>query len=313
MEGIKNFETFYTLKVAPLLEKLNAEQKEGNAATIRVVIFGILTVAAFIISSKGLLAPAGTIISTLLLLVTVYNIYNAIRSGDKYIADFKESVIGEIIKYLNPNLVYRPDQMVPSKYYRQSGLFRKRYDDYAGDDYIGGIYKGVEFFCSEINTTTRDNNGGRSFNTIFKGLFFTATINKNYTGGTYVWIKDEEQFGASISEERYRLLPFPEVYDMKMGDKTFDTYFSVCSTNPAEARTILDSYMMQRLLEFRRQIKRKVVFSVVLGRCYVAIPISENLLEPTEPLGDKEAVKKYFFTILLILSIVNQLELNKLT
>jgi hypothetical protein len=99
---------------------------------------------------------------------------------------------------------------------------------------------------------------------------------------------------------------------MKMGDESFDQYFSVCSTNPAEARTILNTEMMSRLLEFRKQIKRRVVFSVVLGKCYVAIPINEDLLEPGDTVGDKEEVKKYFFTILLILSIVNQLQLTRL-
>ncbi|MEI9955855.1 MAG: DUF3137 domain-containing protein [Ferruginibacter sp.] len=119
-------------------------------------------------------------------------------------------------------------------------------------------------------------------------------------------------FGVSIADERYRLLPFPQVYDMKMHDEIFDKYFFVCSTKPDEARKILDADMMRRLLEFRKQIKRKVVFSFVMGRCYVAIPIQEDLLEPTDSLDDKEEVKKYFFTVLLILSIINQLELNKL-
>ena len=143
-------------------------------------------------------------------------------------------------------------------------------------------------------------------------LFFTARINAEYNGGTYVWIKDEEQFGDSIADERYRLLAFPEVIDMKMHDDIFDKYFFVCSTNPTEARKILDADMMRRLLEFRKQIKRKVVISFVMGRCYVAIPIEEDLLEPSDSLDDKEAVKKYFFTVLLILSIINQLPLDKL-
>jgi len=69
---------------------------------------------------------------------------------------------------------------------------------------------------------------------------------------------------------------------------------------------------MRRLLEFRKQIKRKVVISFVMGHCYVAIPIEEDLLEPSDSLDDKEAVKKYFFTVLLILSIINQLPLDKL-
>jgi len=312
MEAVKDFDTFYALKVAPLLERLNAEKKQSGGFIFKVVVYSILTIASFIASMNGLLVPIGAIITVALFGVTVYTIYLATKSSDKYVDDFKQSVIAEVIHYLQPQLVYKPDEVVPEKEYRQSGLFRRRYDYYYGDDYIEGVYKDVSFHCSEVQTTYL---GGRR-NTeisIFKGLFFTAQINAAYKGGTYVWIKDEEQFGDSIADERYRLLAFPEVIDMKMHDDIFDKYFFVCSTNPAGARKILDSDMMHRLLEFRKQIKRKVVISFVMGHCYVAIPIQEDLLEPAETLEDKEEVKKYFFTVLLILSIINQLQLSRLT
>ena len=310
MEAVKDFDTFYALKVAPLLDRLSSEKKQSSSTTIQVVIFILLTIGSFIASLNRLLTPLGGLTTTVLLAATIYFIYKASKSSDKYIADFKESIIAEIIHYLQPDLVYKPDEVVPEREYRQSGLFRRRYDYYYGDDYIAGVYKGISFHCSELRTTFL---GGRQNEeiTIFKGLFFAAKINVAFTGGTYVWIQDEEQYGISIADERYRLLAFPQVYDMKMHDEVFDKYFFVCSTKPDEARKILDNDMMRRLLEFRKQIKRKVVFSFVMGRCYVAIPIAEDLLEPTDSLDDKEEVKKYFFTVLLI-RIINQLDLNKL-
>lgn len=276
-----------------------------------MVVFLILAITSLILTIVIDESWNGGIITILLFVLAIGSIGYYTKKEDAWESDFKEKVIRKIIAFLGPSLVYKPDDNVPEKEYRQSGLFRKKYDYYYGDDYIEGVYKDVPFHCSELRTTTL---GGRRNNeiNIFKGLFFAARVNADYSGGTYVWIKDDEQFGASIAEERYYLLPFPKVYDMKMGDELFDKYFSVCSTNPAEARTILNNDMMYRLLEFRKQIKRRVVFSVVMGKCYVAIPINEDLLEPTEPLADKEEVKKYFFTVLLILSIVNQLQLNRL-
>jgi hypothetical protein len=312
MEETKDFDSFYDTKVTPLLAKLVAEKKQSNKAIIVLIVFIVLTIASFAATLNGLLDPAGTMITIALLLITLYLIYDATKRNDRYIADFKQSVVTEVIHYLHPGLTYKPDELIPEKEYRQSGLFRKRYDYYYGDDYLEGIYKEVSFHCSKIETTYQT---GRRNNeaTIFKGLFFAAEVNPGYTGGTYVWINGNNQFGATIADERYRLLPFPEVYDMKMGDELFDKYFTVCSTNPVEARTILNSDMMYCLLEFRKQIKRKVVFSVVMGKCYVAIPIDEDLLEPTNTVGDKEDIKKYFFTILLILSIINQLQIKRLT
>ena len=49
-----------------------------------------------------------------------------------------------------------------------------------------------------------------------------------------------------------------------------------------------------------------------MGKCHVAIPIKDDLFEPTSFPDDKEVIKEYFFFVLLILSIINQLNLRKL-
>ena len=70
---------------------------------------------------------------------------------------------------------------------------------------------------------------------------------------------------------------------------------------------------MQCIIDFKRQINRDLVLSLVVVVCYIAIPFGGTLLEPQQnnP-GDKDAIKKYFFTVLLILSIVNKLQLGRL-
>ena len=71
--------------------------------------------------------------------------------------------------------------------------------------------------------------------------------------------------------------------------------------------------MMECLIQFKKQLKRNIGVSIVAGKCYVAIPINEDLLEPSGfGTDDREEIKEYFFTILLMLSIINQLQLYKL-
>ena len=311
MEAIKDFEGFYTINIAPILPELRKENKIADQWGTAMIIFLILAIAALIFTIVIPESWGGGTWTIILFVGAIVSIGYYTKKDNAYTDDFKERVIRQVVNYLNPALTYKPDGAMPEREYRQSGLFRRRYDYYYGEDSLEGVYKGVTFHCSELRTTYIG--GRRNLElTIFKGLFFAAVVNPKYKGGTYVWIKDEEQFGESIADERYRLLAFPKVYDMKMGHELFDSNFFVCSTNPKEAREILDTDMMNRLLEFRKQLKRKVVFSVVMGRCYVGIPINEDLLEPGDPIGDKEEVKKYFFTILLMLSIINQLELSQL-
>lgn len=71
--------------------------------------------------------------------------------------------------------------------------------------------------------------------------------------------------------------------------------------------------MMNNMIQFRNQIGRDVRFSFVNGYFFVSIAMNENLFEPSISYPqDKERIKEYFFSFLLILSIINQLDLRRL-
>jgi hypothetical protein len=115
-----------------------------------------------------------------------------------------------------------------------------------------------------------------------------------------------------VADERYRLMPFPKVYAVKTTNAGFAKEFTVCSTHPGQAGSILTESFMNCMLKFKKQIERDISLSVVGGRCFVSIPINENLFEPSGDPGNKENIKEYFFEVLMVLSIINQLELYKL-
>jgi hypothetical protein len=60
-------------------------------------------------------------------------------------------------------------------------------------------------------------------------------------------------------------------------------------------------------------IQKPISFSFVAGNCYVAMPFKENLFEPYHhDIANREVVKSYFTTILLMLSIIPALQLDQL-
>lgn len=307
MEEIKDFDSFYDIKLQPAMNILKMQKKHASKWGIAAIVAFTLIVFSFVIEQ--------TITGVICIILTVVCIYQYTKAKDTYVDSFKETIVKEIIDYLNPGMIYKPSKYVSSKAYKASGLFRHHYDYYDGDDYLEGTYKNVSFHCSELHT--RYDSAGivtyKSEPTIFKGLFFIASINRSFRGGTYVWQREGEQLPASVMDESYRLIPLPHVYRVKMQNDQFEKYFTVCSTNPAEARAILNPPMMEHMVKFRTQLGRKITFSFVAGKCYVAIPIKEDLFEPADEPDDREEIKNYFFSILLILSIINQLHLNKLT
>lgn len=315
MDDIKDFETFYTQKAQPLIDDLRKESGVAGNWGIILILSLVLFVLAFLNFIGHFTEEYRGLILFLCFLFVAISTYLFTKKKDNYTGHFKNTIIREVIEFLSPGLTYIPGDVIAKEEYKASSLYRRYFDYYDGDDYIEGIYKNVPFRCSELSTQY-DRAGryiGRGQRTIFKGLFFAADISHDYRAGTYIWSRGEEQIGASIADERYRLMNMPKVFGMNFQNKEFESCFSVFSSNPAEGRIILTDEMMQCMVQFKKQLKRNIGISIVAGKCYVAIPIHEDLLEPSGfGTDDREEIKEYFFTILLILSIINQLRLYKL-
>ncbi|MEO7446364.1 MAG: DUF3137 domain-containing protein [Ferruginibacter sp.] len=311
MQPAPDFEFFYLDKILPLLGKIKQLRQQMKNWEWGCALALIFTLANFLTcqgntgnETSGWLAGFGAIIFAFCISRYAYH-------RDKYLGEFKSTCIKEVLDFLLPGVIYKPDSFIPSKEYRRSGLFRRRYDAFEGEDYIQGVYKDVKFHCSEISASfNKANNVDHS---IFEGLFFVASISPVFQSATYLWPSGEEQV-SSIAHEHYRYYAIPEVKQIITGNKTFDQYYSVYSSSKDEASYLLGGDLMPLLVKYRRQIKMPVSLSFVTGKCYVAIPLEKSLFEPNkkDP-GDKETIKEYFFSGLLILSIINQLHLSRLT
>ncbi len=314
MDEIKDFEDFYTIKLQPLITNLKAEAGAAGNWGIIAPVTAFLAVVTFAAYQIGYIEQYSGAAIAFFIVAIVVSVYFYSSRKDKYTSDFKETIIREIISYLHPGIIYKPDEVIAKEDYKHSGLFRKNFDWYDGDDYMEGIYKNVPFRCSEL--LTQYESGSRNLlRTIFKGLFFVGEINTFISSATYIWASGHEQTGGSIADERYRLMKLPTVHKIKLecASADFENNFSVYSTNPSEAGSILTKAMTERFVKFKQQVDRDIAISFVAGRCYVAIAINEDLLEPSGfDTDDREEVKKYFFTILLVLSIINQLHLNEM-
>ena len=305
MGEIKDFESFYALKLEPFLKDLKSQSKDVSGWAIGGVLFLLFAILSFLLHQIliGILFSIGVFVS----------IYKYTNRQDKFIDNYKITVINEIIKYLNPGMVYTPlDYMSPDDY-EKSGLYRKIYDSYEGDDHMEGTYKNIHFYCSELETAElRPGRSGNSVSTIFKGLLFAAPLKINFSGRIYIWPAGEEQIANSIMDQYYRLMEMPDVYYVDTNNTVFENNFSVYSTNPSGAKSFIDQELMDRIMKFSQQINKEVRISFVDGICYVSIFINEELFQPSifNP-GSKEKIKEYFYSILLVLSIINQLNLSR--
>lgn len=303
MSEVQNFEEFYSSRIEPLV--LEHDSNRRSSSSWSAIMFFLVFVFLFACGTALFSDMDGKGTFWFLSLVAlIFSIHQYSKASDAYEDGFKDKVVKQIVDFVLPGNVYKPGGYMSSKLFAASCLHRERLN-IGGDDFVKAQYKNIPFRASELYTSTPDDDSKWP---LFKGIFFAADLGR-FEGGTYIWPADDIQLGNSIADEHYRMHPIPKVYNINSGSQVFDKYYAVYSSYPAEAHTILTEEFMQRVLDFRRQLKKDFRMSFVAGRFYLTIPFEERLLETGGDLRDKSLIKEYFFTILLYPAIINQLRL----
>lgn len=228
---------------------------------------------------------------------------------------YKNEVVMEIVKAINPEWNYYPDQSITTYEYHQSELFQYPYDRYKGDDLISGFIDKTDFRCSELHTeyktvtTDKDGKQTESWHTIFKGLFFHADFNKNIVGKTFVEPDVAEKlfgkFGQKLQISNKGKL-------VKLENPTFEKIFAVFSTDQTEARYILTPAIMEALVNIYNRYKRPMHLSFIGDRVYCAMGFTKDLFEPKvwRTLVVFKDVEMMFDLMMLNEKIISELNLN---
>ncbi|MHC4648717.1 MAG: hypothetical protein ACYTBJ_24945 [Planctomycetota bacterium] len=95
----------------------------------------------------------------------------------EYAAQFKRTIIGKIVKFMDENLDYLPAGFVPESTFIASKILGSKIIRYEGEDLVSGRIGATEIQFSEIDVFCE----GR-VNARFDGLFFVAEFNKDFTG-----------------------------------------------------------------------------------------------------------------------------------
>jgi hypothetical protein len=316
MKSIADFQSYYESDLRPVLEALEGKRKSslrnvGIAAAIVALIAAIIAGVSLNASGdpQALLFPV--IIGALLIAGAWWLFTKDFKD------EFKNTVIRQIIEYVDPELSYLPKGMVSRGEFQSSTLFKNRIDRYRGEDLVSGKIDRTEIKFSELHaeykTTTTDSKGRRQthWHTIFKGLFFIADFNKHFQGRTVVLPDSAEKFLGGLGK---KLQEWNLNRDdlVKLEDIEFEKEFVVYSTDQVEARYILSTALMRRILEFKRKMKVPVHIAFVNSDLYMAISIRKNMFEPRilRSILDFEMVRDYLEDVILAVGIVEDMNLN---
>lgn len=233
-----------------------------------------------------------------------------------YRKSFKVKIIRPVVESYLEQIEYSPHDYVSMHAYEQSKIFLRWPDRYKGEDYIRGTKGKTDFEFSELHTeyktTTRTKNGTRTtYHTIFRGVFFIADFHKDFNGRTLVLPDTVEgilgKFGQMLQDVNFTR---PDL--VKLEDPEFEKAFCVYSEDQVEARYILSTSLMRRILDYKHKFGNDIYLSFYRSRVYVALSCNRNRFEPRifQSVTKPGLLKEYLSDLELLVDIIDDLNLN---
>lgn len=301
----ESFRAFYDASLLPVLQTLEAERKLliGKMMLYFFVAVPLTLGALFIHPFLAILPP--------LVAFMAYQIQFGRKLSEKK-NRFKQEVIGKIIKALDENLTYDHTRCIDKGTYNKSKLYLDNISRYNGDDLVSGMVgKTAIRFCELHTQQVRQSGKSTTVVTIFHGLFFMADFNKKFVGETFVLPDMAESAFGSLGTMLQKL-NFSRPKLVKLEDIEFERAFAVYGTDQVEARYILSTALMQRILEFKNRTGRQISMSFIDSHVYIGIPVNRNLFEVSlfSSLLDYKMLSEYYHYLALCVGIVETLDLN---
>lgn len=312
MQNYSDFKEFYETKLVPELKILDRERKQVDR---RVILIVLITVIVIIAESrlipedasdwKFMVQPVTGIIGFVFISIVSKN----------YRLNFKNKIISGITGFIDESLTYTPEGSVAREEFSRSGIFQKSCDSFKGEDHFKGRIDKTDIEFSEVvakhvTVTGSGSKRREHYTTIFKGIFFVADFNKHFASHTVVLPDTAEKllgkFGQSLQSmsSRGKLI--------KLEDPGFEKEFCVYSEDQVEARYILSTSLMQRIVEFKRKWKTKIYLSFRDSKVYIAISLNKNLFETRlfKTVVDYNFIEENMRYLILLTGIVEDLNLN---
>lgn len=244
--------------------------------------------------------PAVFIFGTVLMIVIAQSPINSYR---QYV---KNGIMKDFTGFFK-DFDYRFGNLVDAEKIRLSRLFGN-YDRRYGDDYFEGKYKNVTMTISgEKLTQIVRTRKSRHEQTVFDGVIVILSMNKKFKGQTvvkkdYGWLGNK--FTCPSGLQRLRL-----------EDPVFERKFEVYSDNQIEARYLLTTAFMERLLRLKQAFGgKKIECSFFDNQLMIAISTSENMFETSSffhSAFDKKRMDRAFEQFCSVREIVDILKLNQ--
>ena len=219
----------------------------------------------------------------------------------------KNTVMPEFIKYFG-DFQYIHLGTIAQDIIAKSKLFDE-FNFRKGDDFFSGVYMDTGMVVSEEDMAYIERRNNQTYiKRIFSGIIIQLEMNKNFSGQTIV-LKDRGIFNFTNN--------IKSLEKVALEDSVFEKEFEVYSNDQLEARYLLTTAFMERMLKVRNAYKaNKIQFSFFDNCLLIAINTKKNMFESTslfKKTTDRKIIDQAFEQFLSVMSIIEFLKLNQRT
>ena len=235
---------------------------------VSIIVIGVIHTSVVVVGDQDLAMNDNYVtVMFFLIAIAIYIIHSPINRFKEHV---KNQVMGRLLSYFG-NFSYFYQRGINSALIEKTCLFG-HYDDKEDDDFFIGYYKDVEIMVAEeeITKVVRTRKGSRRV-TVFDGIIIELDMNKPFNGQTIVKT-DHGIFN--------RFYCVSNMENVKLEDVVFEKHFEVYSTDQIEARYVLTTAFMERMLKLKEVFKGKQIqFSFFDNKVIIAIDTSKDMFE----------------------------------
>lgn len=214
----------------------------------------------------------------------------------------KSSVIDDFIGFFG-SFKHCDNRRIDDKTIADSLLFGS-YNRHEGDDYFQGTYKNTSMVIAEEALYQKSS---KNTITVFKGIMILITLPKPVSGQTVV----RKDAGMLNFVDRWQC----PLQNIKLEDVVFEKEFEVYGDNQIEARFLLTTAFMERILRVKKLFHGKSVeFSFAGDKLLIAISTRKDMFEPSSlfrTTTDRRPVNQVLEQFLAVFAIVDILKLTQ--
>ncbi|MBQ8869809.1 MAG: DUF3137 domain-containing protein [Alphaproteobacteria bacterium] len=304
------FDEYFWRKMYPLMAEKEKVRQRYVSDFKKLLVISLFVLPAIIYLLCNILYYAGddgTVIGNLILAAITINVFIIRGPAVRYKRRVKNDMMNCFIKFFD-EFKYEYGRGLNLHEMEDLYIFPNA-DECVVDDCFFGVYNGVNVkVCEQQLIKKIKTSKGSKKVTVFAGIILELDMNKNFSAHTFV-IKDKGILNRLNGKKGFERVALEDV--------TFEKEFEAYCQNQIEARYLLTTAFMERMLKLKKLYKGSdIQFSFVNSKVIIAINTGKNMFEPCSlfksNLQEKQIYQVFeqFMTIFKIVDILKLYQKN---